>query len=317
MLSDAVAFLQKYDSFLLTAHVAPDGDTLGSCFALKLLLEQLGKRAWVISEDPLPHLYAFLPGADELLPPDAAVDARAFVAVDCADADRAGKPWSQVGERPSLCVDHHITNPGFAQVNYIEDCAATGELICLLYEAMDQPISPEAGICLYTAIATDTGNFAYSSVTPRTFALMGKVMESGFDLPECNRLIYRNQRLQKLRMTARTVENIRLYRDEQVIVGTLSKAETEAVGGLKADAEGIIDSLRDVETVLVACFLREEGASEVKLSLRSKAKVDCAALAKAYGGGGHVRAAGATLHMSLPEAEAEVTQALLTAFDNP
>ena len=315
MLSDAVAFLTKYDSFLLMAHVAPDGDTLGSCLALQKLLQQLGKQAWVVCDDPLPHLYAFLPGADGLLAPDAAVDVQAFVAVDCADVGRTGSQWDRVGTKPSLCIDHHITNPGFADVNYIEDCAATGELITLLYDAFGQPINPEVGACLYTAIATDTGNFAYSSVTPRTFALMGKVMESGFDLPECNRLIYRNQRLQKLRMTARTVENAKLYRDGQVIVATLSKAETEAVDGLKADAEGIIDSLRDVETVVVACFLREEGASEVKLSLRSKGKVDCAALAKAYGGGGHVRAAGATLYMSLEEAEAEVTKALLTAFD--
>ena len=316
MLTDAVAFLTEYDSFLLMAHVAPDGDTLGSCLALKLMLEQLGKKAWVVCDDPLPHLYAFLPGADELLAPDAAVDAHAFVAVDCADIGRTGSQWSRVGKKPSLCIDHHITNPAFAQANYIEDCAATGELITLLYEALGEPISPQAGACLYTAIATDTGNFAYSSVTPRTFALMGKVMESGFDLPECNRLLYRNQRLRKLRMTARTVENARLYRNEQVIVGTLSKAEVEAVGGLKADAEGIIDSLRDVETVLVACFLREEGENEVKLSLRAKDKVDCAALAKAYGGGGHIRAAGATLYMTLSEAETEVTKALLSAFDN-
>ena len=315
MLSDAVAFLTKYDSFLLMAHVAPDGDTLGSCLALQKLLQQLGKQAWVVCDDPLPHLYAFLPGADGLLAPDAAVDAQAFVAVDCADVGRTGSQWDRVGTKPSLCIDHHITNPGFADVNYIEDCAATGELITLLYDAFGQPINPEVGACLYTAIATDTGNFAYSSVTPRTFALMGKVMESGFDLPECNRLIYRNQRLQKLRMTARTVENAKLYRDGQVIVATLSKAETEAVDGLKADAEGIIDSLRDVETVIVACFLREEGENEVKLSLRAKDRVDCAALARAYGGGGHLRAAGATLHMSLAEAEAEVTKALLTAFD--
>ena len=315
MLNDAVAFLTKYDSFRLIAHVAPDGDALGSCLALQRLLSQLGKRAWVVCDDPMPHLYAFLPGAAEVLPGDATVDADAFVAVDCADIGRTGSQWSRLGERLSLCIDHHVTNPAFADVNYIEDCAATGELICLLYEALNQPISPEAGACLYTAIATDTGNFAYSSVTPRTFALMGKVMASGFDLPECNRLLYRNQRLQKLRMTARTVENARLYRDEQVIVGTLSRAEVEAVGGCKADAEGIIDSLRDVETVIVACFLREEGENEVKLSLRAKSKVDCAALAKVYGGGGHIRAAGATLHMPLAEAEAEVTKALLAAFD--
>ena len=316
MISDAVAFLQEHNDFLLIAHVAPDGDALGSCLALRLLLEQMGKKARVICDDPVPHLYTFLPGADAVLPGDAAPEAEAFVAVDCADVGRTGDQWARVGTSPSLCIDHHITNPGFAQVNYIEDCAATGELITLLYDASGQSISPEAGMCLYAAIATDTGNFAYSSVTPRTFALMGRVMESGFDLPECNRLIYRNQRLQKLRMTARTVENTKLYRNEQVIVGTLSRAETEAVGGLKADAEGIIDSLRDVETVIVACFLREEGENEVKLSLRSKDKVDCAALAKAYGGGGHVRAAGATLYMSLAEAEAEVTKALLSAFDN-
>ena len=305
MISDAVAFLKEHTDFLLVAHVAPDGDTLGSCLALQRLLAQLGKRVRVISDDPVPHLYAFLPGADQVMGPDAAVDAEAYVAVDCADTGRAGMIWQRVGERPSLCIDHHVTNP-----------AATGELVCLLYAAFDQPISPEAGVCLYTAIATDTGNFAYSSVTPRTFALMGRVMESGFDLPECNRLLYRNERLQKLRMTARTVENAKLYRDGQIIVATLSKAETEAVGGLKADADGIIDRLRDVETVVAACFLREEGENEVKLSLRSKAKVDCATLAKVYHGGGHVRAAGATLYTSLEAAEALVTQALLSAFDN-
>ena len=315
MLNEAVAFIEAHSDFLLIAHVAPDGDAFGSCLALQKLLEQLGKRARVVCDDPVPHLYAFLPGAQQVLPGDAAVDAEAFVAVDCADIGRTGKQWQRVGDRPSLCIDHHITNPGFAQVNYIEDCAATGELVCLLYEAFREPISAQAGVCLYTAIATDTGNFAYSSVSPRTFALMGRVMESGFDLPECNRLLYRNERLQKLRMTARTVENAKLYRDEQVIVGTLSKAETEAVGGLKADAEGIIDSLRDVETVVAACFLREEGENEVKVSLRSKARVDCAALARAMGGGGHIRAAGATLYTSLEQAEEQVTKALLSAFD--
>ncbi len=315
MLNDAVAFLSKYDSFLLIAHVAPDGDAFGSCLALQMLLRRLGKTAQVICDDPVPHLYGFLPGAQAVLPGNADADAEAFVAVDCADIGRTGKQWQRAKGKPSLCIDHHVTNPAFADVNCIEDCAATGELICLLYEAFGVVISAEAGMCLYTAIATDTGNFAYSSVTPRTFSLMAKVMESGFDLPECNRLLYRNERLQKLRMTARTVENAKLYRDEQIIVGVISKAETEALGGLKADAEGIIDYLRDVETVVAACFLREEGENEVKVSLRSKTKVDCAALARVMGGGGHVRAAGATLYMPLAEAEKQVTKALLSAFD--
>ena len=314
MINEAAAFLRAHNSFLLIAHLSPDGDALGSCLALRGLLMQMGKRAQVICRDPVPHLYAFLPGANTVLGPDDAWDAEAYVAVDCADAGRTGGLFSLAGEKPTLCIDHHITNPGFAQVNYIEDCAATGELITLLYEALNQPISKEAGACLYTAIATDTGNFAYSNVTRRTFELMGRVMDSGFDLPECNRLLYRNQRLQKLRLTARTVENAKLYRQDQIIVATLSLAEMEAVGGLDADCEGIIDALRDVETVVAACFLREAGENEVKVSLRSKGTVDCAALCKAFGGGGHTRAAGATVLASLSEAEQRLTAALLAAF---
>ena len=314
-LTETAAELKAHERIVITAHVNPDGDAIGSSLGLMHALKALGKEVQVFIDDDIPAAFSVLPGYELIgkVEEGQNIPADLLVAVDVS-LDRIGRVKEAVNA-PTLNIDHHITNPGFADVNYIEDCAATGELVCLLYEAFRKPISAQAGVCLYTAIATDTGNFAYSSVTPRTFALMGRVMESGFDLPECNRLLYRNERLQKLRMTARTVENAKLYRDEQVIVGTLSKAETEAVGGLKADAEGIIDSLRDVETVIVACFLREEGENEVKLSLRAKDRVDCAALARAYGGGGHLRAAGATLHMSLAEAEAEVTKALLTAFD--
>ena len=314
MINDAVAFLNSYSEFLLIAHVAPDGDTLGSCLALKHLLHQMDKQAKVICDDPVPHMYAFLPGADEVLTGTTAVDAEAVVTVDCADAGRAGRQWTKAIGKPSLCIDHHITNPAFCGTNFIEDCAATGELVCMLYDTLDRCITTEAAVCLYTAIATDTGNFAYSSVTPRTFRLMGKIMESGFDLPECNRLLYRNERIQKLRMTARTIENARFYLSGQLVVATLSLAETKAVDGLDADSDGIIETLRDVESVVVACFIRETESGEIKVSLRSKARIDCAALASSFGGGGHVRAAGATMYTSLGEAEEKVTAALISAF---
>ena len=314
MISDAVAFLRSHTDFLLIAHVAPDGDTLGSSLALKHLLHQMGKRAKVICDDPMPHMYAFLPGADEVMTGDPAVDAEAVVTVDCADAGRAGRQWAKATGKPTLCIDHHITNPAFCGVNYIEDCAATGELICMLYDAFGMRIAKEAAVCLYAAIATDTGNFAYSSVSPRTFRLMGRIMESGFDLPECNRLLYRNERIQKLRMTARTVENAKFHLNGQVVIATLSLAEMKAVGGLDADSDGIVETLRDVESVVAACFIRETEAGEVKVSLRSKDKIDCAALAGTLGGGGHVRAAGATVYTSLQEAEEKLTEVLLSAF---
>ncbi|MBQ7279003.1 MAG: bifunctional oligoribonuclease/PAP phosphatase NrnA [Clostridia bacterium] len=318
-LHDAVAFLNRYQSFLLFAHVSPDGDTLGSNLALQALLQQMGKSALVCCDHPVPHLYAFLPGAGEILPPDRQAEAEAAVFVDCADLERAGIGAQRAAGKPSLCIDHHITNPGyrgqgFADVNYIEDCAAAGELVCLLYEAMGVPMSPEAGLCLYTALSTDTGNFAYNSVSPRTFRLMSEVRESGFDLYEANRRLYRNKRLPKLRLLSRAVENARFYEDNQVAISAVSLSEMRELCAIDADCDGIVDELRDVETVQAACFLRQCGPKEVKLSLRSKDKVDCATLAQRFGGGGHIRAAGATIHADLPTAQAMITEALLTAF---
>ena len=319
-LKEAAAFLQEHNDFLLVAHVSPDGDTLGSCFALRQALLAMGKKSLVACQEPLPHRYAFLPGAEELLSAEEPVSPKAVVYVDCAERTRAGTLNRYLLEAlPTLCIDHHVTNPalrgeGYCDVNYVEDCAAAGELMCLLIEELRLPITKEIGVCLYTAIATDTGNFAYDSVTPRTFSLMGKIMESGFSLAEANRLLYRNERLPKVLLTSKAVTHLKLYCEGRAAVFTLTWEEITGAGGTGADCDGIIDTVRDIETVEAVCFIRESKSGEIKVSFRSKFSLDVAALSGAFGGGGHVHAAGCTLEGSLCEAEKRMTTALLQAF---
>lgn len=320
---EAAAFIRQHRRFLLLCHVSPDGDALGSSLALGLALEAAG-REWTAACDTVcyPHKYAFLPGADRVHvgTPVTPEPDTALIFVDCASADRAGLYASLLEEeRPTLCIDHHITNPGckgqgYAGVNYVEDCAAAGELVYLLIRELGVPLTADMAACLYTALSTDTGNFAYDSVTKRTFCIMGALLEAGLDLPQYNQLLFRQERLAKTRLRARAVEHMTLYEENTVAVASLTLGEIEAAGGVSADCDGIIDTLRDIETVEAACFIRES-TQGLKVSLRSKGHLNVAELAGRFGGGGHVLAAGCTLlHMTMEEACSRMSAVLCEAW---
>ncbi len=322
-LQDAAAFLNAHTAFCIFCHVSPDGDALGSALALRLGLLQKGKAVRILCDASVfPHKYAFLQGSDtvEVGEKREVPQGWALVYMDCAALDRAGfyAPVLEEGHE-SLCIDHHVTNPGwggkgYADVNYVEDCAAAGELVYLLLGKLGADITPDIAACLYTALATDTGNFAYEAVSPRTFAIMSRLMEAGLNLPLCNQLLFRRERLAKVKLTARVVDTMRLHRQGRLAVGSLTLEEIEEAEGISADCDGIIDTLRDMETVEAACFLRESRQG-IKLSFRSKGLLNVAAIAQSFGGGGHVLAAGCTMHTSMEEAERRSTEALCRALE--
>lgn len=322
-LLEAGAFLRAQDKICFVCHVSPDGDSLGSALALRLGLLQFKKQVRIVCDaSAYPHKYTFLPGSETVevgekktLPGDWAV-----AYVDCAALDRAGCYASLLEEgRKSLCVDHHVTNPGcygqgYAQVNYVEDCAAAGELVYLLLKELKADITADIAACLYTSLSTDTGNFAYEAVSSRTFAIMGELLNCGLDLPKYNRLLFRRERVAKVRLTARVVEHMELYKENRLAMGSLTLKEIEDMEGISADCDGIIDTLRDMETVEVACFLRESRQG-IKISFRSKGLLDVAAIAQSLGGGGHVLAAGCTLYASMEEARARMKEILIAAME--
>ena len=307
-LKEAAAFIRERASFFIVCHVSPDEDTLGSGLALREALLQLGKRVRIACEDSVPGSCRCLPGHENVLYlGEEPVEAEAVIYVDTAAIDRAGR-YSAFAERAagSLCIDHHRTNPalegqGFAEVNYVEDCAASGELVVLLLEELGVQLTPVIGKLLYAAISTDTGNFAYSATTARTFAVMARVMESGFDLPEANRELFRSISLKKTRLQSLALYNAEILYGGRAALSTVSMADMATCDATSEDGDGIVDALRDIDTVEVACYLREE-QDRIKASLRSKSSADVALLAKKYAGGGHAKAAGCTLHMPLQDA---------------
>ena len=307
----AAEFIKTHDDFLLIAHVSPDGDALGSCLALYCALLSLGKCAQVVCEEPVPHTYRFLPHADSVLLPVEAKPAKTVIAVDCADILRTGacKVLFQAAEH-TLCIDHHETNPLYADENFVEIVAATGELIFRVLCALHVVVDADIATCLYTALACDTGNFAYSNTTPDTFRIMAELLESGIDLPEVNRRLFRSEPIRKARLRARAIEKLQLSSSDRIGVAPLALTDFADCGATGEDNEGVIDAIRDIDTVEVAAVLRECKDGAIRVSLRAKHDADVSTVAKRFGGGGHRRAAGCTLYVSLAEAERQITAAL-------
>lgn len=315
----AASFLQSHQTFFLAAHQSPDGDTLGSCLALRQALRHMDKQATVVCSDPVPEWFSFLVGADTVLAPAALqglAPAEAVVYVDCADHKRTGELQPLLEAAPfQYCIDHHETNPQKTKDgDWVEPTGATGELILQLLQALSVPLTKEIATCLYTALATDTGNFSYSNTTPDTFRAAALLLEAGIDLPELNRTLFRSMKRNKARLIAYVLQNMHLYEQDMLGIVTIELRTLDAFDATEADCEGLIDYVRDINTVEAACVLRESHDGTVRVSMRSKHGCDVAKPAQQFGGGGHFRAAGCTLHTTLDEAERQVRAALVEAI---
>ena len=315
-LSRAASFLQSHQTFLLAAHQSPDGDTLGSCLALRAALLSMGKDATVVCPDPTPKNLAFLEGVETVVgtegiePPKEAV-----IFVDCADHRRTGKLQQILETAPyQFCIDHHETNPRQSKDgDWVEPVGATGELILRLLEAMNVPITHGIAEALYTAIATDTGNFSYANTSADAFEAAAKLMNHEIDLPEINRILFREIPLRKAKLIAYVLDRMELSEDGRMNLCAVPGEVLDRFQATKEDCEGLIDYLRDIDTVEVACVLKESDGV-VRVSMRSKRCCDVAAVAKRLGGGGHVRAAGCTLELPLEEAKRVMRDALTEAL---
>ncbi|MDO4571860.1 MAG: bifunctional oligoribonuclease/PAP phosphatase NrnA [Clostridia bacterium] len=310
MLDAAARFMREHDDILFIAHVSPDGDTLGSCLALMLMMEQMQKRAQIVCEEPVPAIYRFLPGAERVLPPAGARQTEAVVCVDCADAARAGDCRVFFDRAAySFNIDHHGTNRAYAQGNFVKAAAATGELVYALLERLELELTPDIAACLFAAIATDTGNFAYSNTTPDTFRISAALLETGIDLPELNRRLFRTLPYRKVKLLGLAITKTRLYLDGRLGMAAVTQADLRDCGASGEDAEGIIDSIRDIDTVELAVLLRESTDGRIRASLRAKTHIAVDRIAAAFGGGGHRFAAGCTLDAPIETACARLKEA--------
>lgn len=323
-MTDAVSalagWLRREDGFTLIAHVSPDGDTIGSSLALFCILRAMGKRAQIVCEQRVPLLYDFLPYADMIRQPENAERLPNAIAIDCADVGRMGRA-AELFDFASTTgnIDHHRTNSAYGNYVVKDDTAsATGELIYAIWKELgaiarrDAAVAREIACCLYTAISTDTGNFAYSNTTPETFRVAADLLETGIDIADINRKVYRTVPLGKTRLLGYVLSSMRLFEDGRIGAALVMQSDLAYFGASAEDVEGVIDSIRDVNTVEIAILLREGRDGTYKASMRSKQYADVSAIARIYGGGGHLRAAGCTME---GEAQALLDKLIAAAKD--
>jgi len=295
---------------VVTSHVRPDGDAIGSALALALALQQVGHEVTVLNEDGLPESLMFLPGGALVTRPSGRVAADIVFALDNASQPRLGDGVNAaIAGVPMLVnVDHHISNTRYGHRHYIDAAApATGQIVADWLEAAEVPMDEAMAENLYTAISTDTGSFQYSNTTPATYRWAARLIEAGIDVGELNRKIYQSHPLRRVKLLGELLQVLVLSVDGRVASGHVSAEMAARAGALPEDSENLIDHLRGIDGVVVAAFFEELADGRVRLSLRSKdARFDASALCGQFGGGGHTMAAGARLAGPLSEAKGRV-----------
>jgi len=315
----AIEVMKKGKRFLVVSHVSPEGDAVGSLLGVALALRSIGKEAIAYLEDPVPELFAFLPGADTVVHDlDGAGSFDATFAVDCGQKERLGKGFVELEEPGTIVnIDHHATNDSFGDVNVIvPDASAAGELVYDLVKAAGIKITKDIAVNLYVAIHTDTGSFRYSSATAESFIKAGDLVRHGAEPWDIARRVYENNPLRKYKLLGMVLSTLDLIdamgAGNGVKIATLLVTEEMfgKAGANKDDADGFVNYARGIEGVHVGMLMRETGTHQYKVSLRSKGDIDVALVSMAFGGGGHRNAAGFSVDGTLEEIKGKVIAAI-------
>jgi phosphoesterase RecJ-like protein len=287
---------------LLATHFNPDGDALGSLLGLAEVLEGMGKRVLRYLEEPVSHLYRFLPGCGQIQTDMAKV--REFIAqagndlltvcLDCGEEKRLGRYHQELsGFHPLLVIDHHRGNSGFGDGAWIEPHrSSTGEMVYDLAVALGAEVSTRAAECLYAAINTDTGSFRYESTSSHTFAVAGELVRRGVRPETVATNLYDNYTLGRLRLMQEVLATLEMYERDRIAIIRVTQKMLERTFTTMLDTEYFINLPRAVSSVRVAVFLKEIEPNHVSVSLRAKGQCDVSLVAGQFGGGGHRNASG-------------------------
>lgn len=309
--SEFLSMTSPAQRILIASHLNPDGDALGSALALKHYFEGLGKEVEVLNQHQTPYNLLFLPGQESIRQSPENDQADVYVMVDLNILDRLGTvaPYFE-GKSPMIVIDHHVphSNPGDLRIVY-PGHAATAEIITELLLEIGAEITPDIAQCLLTGIVTDTGSFRYRNSSPQAMHTAAMLLEKGGDIVEVCEEVYARKPLQSIKLLGRTLEKMRLACDEKLAWAVLSQDDFQELGARQVHTEGLTNELLSIQTVQIAAVIREEAGGTIRASIRSREGLDISKVAKVFGGGGHVNAAGCTLSdMNLEMAEANLVR---------
>jgi len=304
--------IDKGRKFLVASHVDPDGDAVGSAFAACFALTGLGKDAAVYLHDPVPYRYRFLPRPAALLHelPEDGYDA--VIVVDCGDLYRVGGGHASLKQKGFLVnIDHHQASQAFGQINIIDERASsTAEILYLILKSLQVRFTSDIAVNLYTAVVTDTGSFRYENTTERAFSICEEMIGFGVSPAYVAAKVYENHPKERLQLLCLVLTTLETVHEDRIALAHITGDMFSRTHTSPEHAEGFVEYLREIDSVEVACLLRELGSERYKVSMRSKESVDVASIARTFGGGGHPRAAGCVMEGDL----ATVRNILIGAF---
>ena len=304
---------------LVTSHLRPDPDALGSTIAAALWLRDEGHEVTAWNDEGMLSKYTFLPSSELVTrPPVDPVAFDAVLALDTSVKNRFGSVLNAVSGSPLwICIDHHRSNEGYADLNLIDPSRpATGQILAESFLAAGITITPEMATNLFAAISTDTGSFQYEGTSAGTFEIAAELIRRGVHVAPLSRSLYESQPRRRLDLLRHALVTSRFSCDDRVASFALSLDDAARLGVIPEDNEGIIDHLRSVEGVRAAAFFEELPGGMVRLSLRSKDPgFDACSLCALFGGGGHPMASGARIRGSLAEVEERVLAAICAAIE--
>jgi phosphoesterase RecJ-like protein len=307
-----------HKTFCVVGHVRPDGDCIGSQLGLTLALRDQGKKVTCWNEDAMPGKLSFLDPEGLVQKPRPGQKFDCVIATDCASFERLGKVGACIGKRKLFInIDHHASNTRYADINWITPREpSSGEILYRLFKTANWPITAAIANCLFTAVSTDTGSFQFPNTRPNTYKVAGELVKRGADLATICDEVYQSYPLSRARLLQHVYNHFRLVHDDQIAYFWLKKADFLRTGADTSDSEGLIDHIRAIEPVVIACVFEEMAPNLTRISLRSKTdRVNVNEIAAQFGGGGHHAAAGARVPGSAASVQRRVIEAVKKALD--
>ncbi|MDO8524976.1 MAG: bifunctional oligoribonuclease/PAP phosphatase NrnA [Candidatus Omnitrophota bacterium] len=301
--------IRKYNKFLITAHINPEGDSLGSQLGMKALLESLGKMAVIVNNDAVPDHYKFLPDAEAISNrPGSGLDFEAAIILDCPTLKRIGNVRNLIAkDKFVINIDHHISNENFGNVNWVDpNASSAGEMVYKIYKELGVKPAKETALVLYIAILTDTGSFNYDNTSSVTHEIAGELLGYGIDPASVSESVYERRSVADIKLFGLVLSTIKVNKQGDVAYLEVTRKILKETGSDLLKSEGFVNYARSIDKVQVAIIFKEDADDKISVSFRSKGEADVNMIASFFGGGGHVRASGCVIEGALAEVEKKV-----------
>ncbi len=307
--------IRRRQRFVISSHVRPDGDAIGSQLAMAYALRHLGKQVRIVDGDRPPTPLLVFPGVPDIeVMPEIDDPGDAVIVMECGDLARTGVKGFERGF--VINIDHHPGNRMYGAVNWFDlSAAACGEMVLDLVDALGVPLTTEIATHVYIAILTDTGSFHYSNITPKTFEICRRCVEAGVEPPAVARSIFDSNNLGRLKLFGAVLSRMELDPSGRLATVYVDRQMASECGGTYEDTEGLINLPLTVKEIQAVVFFKESGPDDWRISMRSKGDIDINVVAKRFGGGGHKNASGCSATGRFEDLKTQFVDLILEQID--